>query len=180
MNTLTLLVLTTALAAAQSIPGGTAIVVRSIDPIESKTAEAGRTYHASLDEPLLVNGREVAPKGARALLKVVEIKAAGKLIGSAVLTIAVANIEAGAQTIVVETEALTSESSGKGKSTAKKAGTGAGLGAAIGALSSGGKGAAIGAAAGAGAGTAVSMLSGQAIRIPAETRLTFLTRQGGK
>ena len=50
----------------------------------------------------------------------------------------------------------------------------AALGTIIGALAGGGKGAAIGAVSGAGAGGAVQVLtSGQKVKIPSETRLTF-------
>jgi hypothetical protein len=48
------------------------------------------------------------------------------------------------------------------------------VGAIIGAVAGGGKGAAIGAGAGAGAGTVAQVAtSGQKVKVPAETRLTF-------
>jgi len=177
MKTVGLFLLAAGLAMAQSIPAGTMVVVRTTDAIDSRTADPGKTFDASLAEPVTVNGKELAPKGARVLLKIVEVKQSGKLKGSAAVTIAVSSIQAGAQTIPVETEAMTTEGAGKGKSTAKKAGILGGLGAAVGAFGGGGTGAAIGAAAGASAGTAISMMtSGPAVKIPAETRLTFVTR----
>jgi uncharacterized protein YcfJ len=52
---------------------------------------------------------------------------------------------------------------------------GAIVGAVIGGIAGGGKGAGIGAAAGAGAGTGVELATkGQKVKIPSETRLTFV------
>jgi len=65
----------------------------------------------------------------------------------------------------------------RGKDTALKTGGGAGLGAIIGAIAGGGKGAAIGAGAGAGAGLGYQAFThGQAVRVPAESVLTFRLR----
>ena len=54
----------------------------------------------------------------------------------------------------------------------------AALGAIIGAIAGGGKGAALGGVSGAGAGTAIQVLTkGVQVRVPAETRLTFVLQQ---
>ena len=64
---------------------------------------------------------------------------------------------------------------GGNKRTAEFTGGGAALGAIIGAIAGGGKGAAIGAGAGAGAGAVTQVATkGGAIKVPAETVLTFL------
>jgi len=63
---------------------------------------------------------------------------------------------------------------GKNKRTGEFVGGGAAIGAVIGAIAGGGKSAAIGAASGAAAGAATQVLTrGSAIRVPAETVLTF-------
>jgi outer membrane lipoprotein SlyB len=63
---------------------------------------------------------------------------------------------------------------GANRRTAEYTGGGAALGAIIGAIAGGGKGAAIGAGAGAGAGALTQVLTkGQAIKVPAESVLTF-------
>jgi len=63
---------------------------------------------------------------------------------------------------------------GANKRTAVYTGGGAALGAIIGAIAGGGKGAAIGAGAGAGGGALTQVLTkGGAIKVPAETVLTF-------
>jgi hypothetical protein len=63
---------------------------------------------------------------------------------------------------------------GANKRTAEYTGGGATIGAIIGAIAGGGKGAAIGAGAGAGGGALTQVLTkGGAIKVPAETVLTF-------
>lgn len=47
-----------------TIPADTVVTVRMIDSVNSETARLGETFRASLDEPVVVNGREVIP-GAR-------------------------------------------------------------------------------------------------------------------
>jgi len=75
----------------------------------------------------------------------------------------------------VNTETVTEESSSRGKRTAKVVGGTAALGTIIGAIAGGGKGAAIGLGAGAATGAGVEILTkGQRVKIPSETRLTFM------
>src|SRR6267378_1224707 len=97
---------------------GSSIVVRTIDAIDSKSAEVGRTFKASVDEPLIVNGREVAAKGSDAVLKIVEAKTAGKLKGNAELSIMLVSVKSGDQVLQIESDNVTMESSGKGKGSA--------------------------------------------------------------
>src|SRR6185437_8472541 len=44
-----------------TIPSGTALPVRLVDPIDSATAQTGDTFHATLDSPLAVDGEVVVP-----------------------------------------------------------------------------------------------------------------------
>ena len=63
----------------------------------------------------------------------------------------------------------------QGTNTAVGTGVGAGTGAALGAIFGGGKGAATGAGVGAAAGAGTQVITkGQRVRIPSETRLTFV------
>src|SRR4051812_16945103 len=55
-----------------TLPAGTEIAIRTVDRIDSKTASLRREYAASLDDPLTVDGVQVAPVGANAFLRVVE------------------------------------------------------------------------------------------------------------
>src|SRR5689334_10897014 len=61
------------------LPAGTAIVARTIDPIDSDSSHVGETYRASLDQPLIVNGRTIAPLGSDASLEVVRLQQGGRI-----------------------------------------------------------------------------------------------------
>jgi hypothetical protein len=169
----TLLGFTLVHAADVALPAGTTVVVRTIDAIDSSSADVGKTFRGSLDAPLILDGQEVAHKGSDASLKIIEATSAGKIKGKAALTVTLVSVNAGTQTLQVNSATVSVESAGKGKGSAVKIGAGAVAGAALGAILGGAKGAAIGAAAGGGAGTAAAMLTGPHVKIPSETVLTF-------
>jgi hypothetical protein len=161
-------------SAGLTIPADTRITVRMIDSVDSETARLGQTFRASLDEPLEVNGQLVAPRGADVLTKLVQAQQSGKIEGRTVLTLALANISINGQRVDVTSTDVTEQSASRGARSAKVVGGTAALGTIIGALGGGGKGAAIGAVSGAAAGGAVQVFtSGQKVKIPSETRLTF-------
>lgn len=167
------LTLAVALQAAE-IPAGAAITVRMLDPVDSQTAQAGQTFRATLDEPVMQDGRTLLPKGALIHTKLVEVKRAGKLVGKPELTLALASITHEGKTIEVSSAEVSIAGKSRTRKTGMAAGAGAVLGAIIGAIAGGGKGAAIGAAAGAGAGGAYQIFTqGESVKIPAETKLTF-------
>lgn len=160
-----------------TIPAGTEIAVRTIDPIDSEGADLNHEYAASLADPLVVNDVNIAPRGANAMLRVVEAKKAGKFKGRASLSLALVAVTIHDKTVPVETGATVSESGSQGSKTAKRGVIGGAAGAVIGGIVGGGKGAAIGAASGAAVGAGSAALSGQHVKVPAETRLTFTLAQ---
>jgi hypothetical protein len=147
-----------------------------IDGIDSERNSPGQTFHASLDDPIIVDGNVVIDRGADAMVKLVDDKESGKLTGTTQLTLRLVSVTANGQPVAINTQNVTESSSSRGAKTAKMAGGGAALGAIIGAIAGGGKGAAIGAGAGAAAGTGVQIATkGQKVHVPSETRLTFTT-----
>ncbi len=157
-----------------TLPADTPVTVRMIDSVDSETARLGQTFKASLDEPLTANGQVIAPRGADVLTKLVDDQQAGKIQGRTVLKLALMNISINGRPVDVTSTDVTQESASRGSRSAKVIGGTAALGTIIGALGGGGKGAAIGAVSGAAAGGAVQVLtSGQKVKIPSETRLTF-------
>jgi len=157
------------------LPEGTNLVVRMIDGVDSEVNRVGQTFAASLDEPVLLNGETVIPRGADVVVKLTDAKESGKLTGRSELTLDLVSVSVNGRVVDVNTETVERESSSRGKRTAKVAGGTAALGAIIGAIAGGGKGAAIGAGAGAATGLGVEVLThGQRVRIPSETRLTFI------
>jgi hypothetical protein len=156
------------------IGAGTEITVTADQPVSSKTSNPGDHFEASLAAPVMVNGREVIPSGAKATGTVTEAKSAGKFKGNAELSVTLTSIIIRGQEHSVRTSSVTEAGKGRGKRTAIGAGGGAVVGGLIGAIAGGGKGAAIGAGAGAGAGTAGAAFTGERdITIPAETKLNF-------
>jgi hypothetical protein len=164
-------------AAASStvqIPAGTQIIVRLIDDVNSERDNIGETYRASVDEAVVANGQTLIPRGADATVALVDAKKSGKLEGKTVLTLELKYIEINGKPYDAASEGVAQASGSRGARSAKVIGGAAALGAIIGAAAGGGKGAAIGAGAGAAAGTAGQMAtSGQKVKVPAETRLTF-------
>jgi hypothetical protein len=158
-----------------TIPAGTSLAVRLIDPIDSGVNQPGETFRASLDAPLLDDdGNEVVPRGADVTLRLEEVRAAGRVEGRAELRIEAAYLDFDGRRYSLQTSAVERAGRSEGKRTAATVGTTAAVGAIIGAIAGGGKGAAIGAAAGAGAGTAASVMTkGKQVKVPSETLLEF-------
>jgi len=165
-------------AAGVQIPVGTTFTVRMIEAVDSSSARLGQTFRASVDEPVLANGQTVIPRGADAMVKLVEDKQSGKFEGKTVLTLALTNVTINGQSIDTTTGDVSQASNSRGAKTAKVVGGTTALGAIVGALAGGGKGAAIGAASGAAVGGGVQVLTkGQQVKIPSETRLNFTLQQ---
>lgn len=160
------------------IPVGTPITVRMIEGVDSNVARLGQTFRASVDEPVLINSQTVIPRGADALVKLVEDKQSGKFEGRTVLTLALTDITINGQMIDTTTGDVSQASGSRGSRTAKVVGGTTALGAIVGALAGGGRGAAIGAASGAAVGGGVQLATkGQQVKVPSETRLTFTLQQ---
>lgn len=160
------------------LPAGTAIVARTIDPIDSDSSHVGETYRASLDQPIIVNGRTIAPQGSDASLEVVRLQQGGRIRGQEEVSLALASFTgADGRVYRLNTSNEDISSSSRGRQSTEVIGGGAALGAIIGAIAGGGRGAAIGAASGAALGTGAQLLRGVRVKVPPETRLSFTLTQ---
>ena len=156
------------------VPAGTVLTVRLGETLGSKASTTGQGFSATLAEPLMIDGKEVAPKGATAAGTVVDAQPLGKFKGGAKLELRLTSVTLNGRETPVESSIVDREVTGKGKRSAVMIGGGAGLGALIGGLAGGGKGAAIGAGAGAAAGTGGTYFTGnKEIVLPAETAISF-------
>jgi hypothetical protein len=156
------------------VPPGTQVVVRLIDAVNSDQDRLGQTYRASIDQPVVVNGQTVIPRGADAIATLIDAQKSGRIQGRTVLTLDLKKVTVNDRTYDIVTTGVPQASGSRGERSAKVIGGTAALGAIIGAIAGGGKGAAIGAGSGAAVGTAAEvMTSGQKVKIPSETRLTF-------
>jgi len=157
------------------LPEGTNFAVRMIDAVDSDKVTVGQNYSAALDEPVVIDGQTAIPRGADVVVKLVNAKDSGKFSGKAELTLALWTVKVNGKVVDVNTQTITRESESRGQRTGAMAAGGAIVGAVIGGIAGGGKGAAIGAGAGGAAGVgAEAATKGPRVKIPAETRLTFV------
>jgi hypothetical protein len=157
-----------------TIPSGVSLPVRLVDAIDSATAQTGDTFHATLEQPVAVDGDLVIPAHYDVDGHVVNAQASGKFAGRALLELQLDRIKVGDRWYNIETDHFKQETGARGKNTAEKVGGGAAVGAILGGIFGGGKGAAIGAAAGAGAGGGVQAASKKPdIKLSSEKILTF-------
>ena len=63
------------------VPAGTALVVRSIDDVDSQRDSLGKIFKASLDEPVVSGERTLIPRNADVLLELTEDKQSGNITG---------------------------------------------------------------------------------------------------
>ncbi|HEY7388097.1 MAG TPA: hypothetical protein VH640_06285 [Bryobacteraceae bacterium] len=159
-----------------TLPAGTEIAVRTIDRIDSKTADLSHEYAGSLDDPIVVNGVEVVPANANAVLKVVEAQKSG-LTHRASLSTALVAVYIHGQRYNLRTSKVDSKAGSPAKRTVAGGAIGAGAGAAIGAAAGGAAGAAVGAGLGAAAGAITGKLTGKGVEISPETRFTYTLTQ---
>jgi hypothetical protein len=157
---------------------GSRVPVRTEEMIDSGTAAEGQTYAAEIaDDVPDANGDTVIPRGANAQVIIRSATKGNRFHGQSDLVLDLQSISVGGKEYLVSTTDLQQKGRqgvGANKRTAEFTGGGAALGAIIGAIAGGGKGAAIGAGAGAGAGVIGQVATkGGAIKVPAETLLTF-------
>jgi YMGG-like Gly-zipper len=156
-----------------TIPQGTVLSVRLTEAINVDAAQASQTFKALLDDPVMMNGAVVLPRGAAVGLQAVKVEQAGKMKGADKITLKAASLSFGGKRYDIVTAYVESKGKGEGKKTTRKVAGGAGLGAVIGGIAGGGSGAAIGAAVGGAGGAIMSSQGTEHLQLPAETRLQF-------
>lgn len=157
-----------------TVPAGTQVVVRTTTAISTKDMKTGEHFAATLQQPLVVDGVTLAPKGAEVEGVVVESDPGGRVKGVAQIAVALHSIHTSAGKVEIQTGAYVTQARSSVKKDVTRGAIMTGVGAAIGAIAGGGKGAAVGAGVGAGAGTATAVATrGEAATIPAESVLTF-------
>jgi hypothetical protein len=153
------------------IPAGTLVPIRTEETIDANWSD-GRIFFGIVDRHVLdAEGRLAIPRGSRAELLV-------RTAPDGDLVVDLESLLVNGNRYAIRAEEHRVESPGEGISVNRRTGEyaagGALLGTIIGAIAGGGEGAAIGAAAGAAAGAGAGMVTrGQAVRIPAESVLTF-------
>jgi len=156
-----------------TLPNGTTLNVRITEEIDTDSTKTGATFKSLLDDPVMVSGKVVLPRGAAVELQVAKVEQAGKMKGSDKVVLKANSISFAGRKYEIVTTQVEQKGSGEGKKTTRKVAGGAGLGAIVGGIAGGGAGAAIGAAAGAATGAIVASQGTEHLKLPAETRLQF-------
>ena len=161
-----------------TLPAGALIPVRSEETIDAAVAAEGQTYAAEVTRNITdADGAVVIPRGSNAQIIIRSASRGGRIKGASDLVLDLDSVSVEGRRYTLDTQDVVRKGRdgvGKNRRTATFTGGGAAIGAIIGAIAGGGKGAAIGAASGAGAGAGTQIVTkGAAIRIPAETILTF-------
>ncbi|HYL17024.1 MAG TPA: hypothetical protein VEV41_28590 [Terriglobales bacterium] len=170
LNLAAILLLLAIVAAAQTIPPGTKITIRTSSAISSATAKPGEAFEGTLARDLVIGGKTIAKAGAPVKGKVTLAKSSGRLHAPGQLSLRLTSVE----NMPVSTTAYHVKGKSHTKGNVEKIGGGAAAGALIGGLAGGGKGAGIGALAGGAAGTGVAAYTGkEEAVVPAEAAITF-------
>jgi hypothetical protein len=157
-----------------TVPAGTRILIRTIDPVDSAKQETGHKFTATLETNLQVDDTVVAPRDTKVYGRLANAKSAGRMSGGAELTLELTDIVINGTAYPLVTSTYEMRSKGKGSKTARRVVGGTGLGALIGGIAGGGTGAAIGAVSGAALGTTVSAAKGgKQVSVPSESLLEF-------
>ncbi len=156
-----------------TVPAKTMLTVLLSQAIDVDAAQAGMTYKALLDDPVMLEGRVIIPRGAAVTLQSVKVEQAGKMKGADKITLKANSFAFGGRKYDIVTSQVEQKGGGEGKKTGRKLIGGAGLSAVVGGIAGGGSGAAIGAAVGAAGGAVMASQGTEHLKLPAETRLQF-------
>ena len=157
---------------------GTEVSVRTDETIDSKKAVQGQTFAAEVSKDVRdAAGDIVIPRGSNAQIVIRSASKGGRFTGESDLVLDLESVSVDGQLYQLDTtdvEMHGRQGLGKNKRTGEFVGGGALVGTIIGAIAGHGKGAAIGAGSGAAAGVGADLITrGGAVRVPAETVLTF-------
>ena len=157
-----------------TVPQGARLAIRLQQGINTEKNNPGDPFEATLDGPLVIQGKTLAPAGARVQGILTDVTDAGRVEGRASLTMILRHLFLGKDDYTLSTRPLTLVARSTQKKDAEIVGGTAAAGALIGALAGKGKGAAIGAGVGAGSGAGyVLATKGEPVAYGPETRFTF-------
>jgi hypothetical protein len=157
-----------------TVPEGTELLIRLLEPLSSDKSQAGQAFEGTVDSDIRVQGRTIIARGSSIKGVVVEAVGSGRVSGRAKMSLKLTQVQAAARNFEIETNTLAMEAEGTTKRDAGRIGGAAAIGAVIGAIAGGGSGAATGAAIGGGVGVGGTVLTkGKEVTLDVETLLSF-------
>ncbi|OFV91389.1 MAG: hypothetical protein A3H28_12120 [Acidobacteria bacterium RIFCSPLOWO2_02_FULL_61_28] len=158
-----------------TVPANTKLPIRLEHAISTEKNSPGDSFTGSLDGPLMVDGKLVAPSHSKVVGQITQVKESGRVEGRASLTMVVQKLVVDGREYDLNTVPITRIARSTKKKDAAIIGGGAAAGAVIGAIAGGGKGAAIGAGVGGGSGTGyVLATKGAPVAYGPEARFVFV------
>lgn len=144
------------------VPEGTRLMVRLSETLDSRRQSTGHRFRGQLEGALMVQGQEVAPRGAWVYGQITQARQSGRVAGSSELALEFTDIMIDNQLFAISTSGLTARTGNTAGQTVGRTARAT----AVGGLVGGSSGRRTGARVGAG----VSILtSGQSINIPSGT-----------
>jgi hypothetical protein len=166
-------------APSVTLRAGTLLPVRLGESLSSEHNQAGDTFTATLDAPLLVDEFVIAERGARVEGRVVEAQKPSHMKGQSALALELTTLNTSdGQHVGIQTDPFRKQVATSTDQDVGIVAAAAGVGAVIGAMAGGGKGAGIGAVAGGAAGAGGVMVTRpKAVALPSETKISFRLRE---
>jgi hypothetical protein len=62
-----------------TVPAGTAVNVRLTQAVDVDSSQAGQTFKAAVDDPIMIGGSIVIPRGASAILQAAKVQQSGTM-----------------------------------------------------------------------------------------------------
>jgi hypothetical protein len=91
---------------AISVPAGTPISVRLLEPLSSESAKAGQAFRAVLDDPIVVKDITVVGRGSRVTGRVLAVRRAGTLQSGGILQLALDSVDTGTGRVTLQTSSV--------------------------------------------------------------------------
>ncbi len=145
-----------------TIPGGTRLVIRMSDGIDTRRHSAGHRFRGQLEGAVAIDGITVIPRGTILYGKITQASTGGRTVGSASMAMEFTDVMIDDQLYEIATTGLTARTENEAARTIGRTARASVLGALI----SGSSGARTGAAVGLGASI---LTSGASINVPAGT-----------